>query len=299
MINFLKKLNIRKRKLYNKNYKDYYQHSINILDTLLRHLSEINKSFKHGREMLKTVHAYWETDSDCFERFKYYDIKGKPIKYDVLKYKKNRNKFLKSKIKKHYRPRFSDLKELALKINHYKSKLKYYQIHGEPSFYFDYKTLELKITGFKTLHYPFPSFLEDKEFKKLKWKKDSTPQQESERLNRIEEHYLLLYRNKFAEYEQIEKEDLNFNIYLNDIFADFVRLINDFQNHYKLCYEIIYMSYNEHIKKTSKYNSRIELWDTINSLRLPKSPCEYFCQPPYINLPNIVSLEENLNLKFV
>ena len=270
-----------------------------IIDTLLFEISKIFKAIKDGRKMLQTIHAYWESSNDILLEnlnCKNIDINGRPINYDIFKYKKPRNRFLKTKIKEMYKPNIVDFIKLSKELSVYKKRFKYYVKNKLPSYEIDFDKAHFKYFSFHQSSYLIPKNSEmeiirqySKYLKLSQLKKDQELQVKI--INFMDE-----FEHRFDMYVDKEVENINnFEYKLDEIFEYLVVIVNYFREHYIRTYNSIFRSYQIHAKKTPLYNKKVELFDFINFIRtFPDEPYESKCMPPNLNIPNFVSVEENI-----
>lgn len=295
-----------KRKTYSKNSKSVEktcEQNVVIINLLLKEISKATKAIKEGKKMLQTIHPYWESGDDHhFYSLGYnkIDVNGKPIKYDISKHAKTRNKFLNSKIKENYKPDLNKLINLSLQLKKYKDQFLYYSKHGEPSYQLDRKTLEFKYVGYKKSEKSMPNFLIPEDKKKY-YVSINRPYKEQD-LNTLNEIdvYIKIFEYDFMQYIREELEVIfNFKYRLEDFFQELVKTVSEFRKHYIDTYSHINMKFHDHAKQYSSYNANIKIFDYFSFIRtFPILPYEEHCQPPNLNLPNIVSLEEKIKYYF-
>ena len=269
--------------------------NLTIIKQLLERVDKINKAFKTGKEMLQTIHQYWLPEyQNQNQSFK--DIYGRRIRYDYRKYRKPRNKFLKKEIKEKYKPPYEQLMSIIKKLKLYKSKYEHYLKNGLPSFTIDKDTLDFQYHGFWDYQdpYPFPFFIENLK----KHKTEVSDELEKRNLEHIFYADVGRYQNQFDEY--VGREVYYFRNFKKTIFEslmrDLVVIVGRFRKNYISTYEFIMLTYDIHLTKTKPDDMKSDLINFFLLLRYdPELPSQAVSQPPYIELPNMVSFEEHVN----
>ena len=266
-----------------------------IIKQLFERVDKINKAFKTGKEMLQTVHQYWLPEYQN-QHHNLKDINGRRIRYDFRKYKKSRNKFLKKEIKEKYNPPYEQLISVIKKLKFYKSKYEHYLKNGLPSFTIDKDTLNFKYYGFWNYDhpYPFPYFLEYLKKHKTKVCDEFTKQN----LENIFYANVGKYQSEFDEY--LSKEVYYFKNFRKTIFESLIRelvvIVGRFRKKYITTYDHIMLTYDIHLNKTQPSEMKSDLVNFLLLLKYdPELPSQAVSQPPYIELPNMVSFEEHVN----
>ena len=261
-----------------------------IIKQLFERVDKINKAFKTGKEMLQTVHQYWLPEYQ-HQHHNFKDINGKRISYDFIKYRKPRNKFLKKEIKDKYNPPYEELRSVINKLKFYKSKYEHYLNKGLPSFTINKDTLDLKFNGLRNFEYPHPFFLKELIEIKKKVSDEITKQNFEDRFHES----LAMYHCMFD--ESLEKEIYDFRKFKHTIFENIIRdlviTVSRFRKKYISTYKHIMLTYDIHLNKTQPSEMKSDLINFLLLLKYdPELPSQAVSQPPYIELPNMVSFEE-------
>ena len=112
--------------------------------------------------------------------------------------------------------------------------------------------------------------------------------------------YIKTFKYDFMKYIRGELELIfNFKYRLEYIFQELVKIVSEFRKHYIDTYSHINMKFHYHAKQYSSYDANIKIFDYFSLIRtFPILSYEEHCQPPNLNLPNIVSLEEKIKYYF-